>query len=1429
MKKRRIISISLAATVGIALLVVLTLALLVTPVASQEPDEAAKEAEKTAAAEQQVSVPERDGKTYRGESLSSHPLFVGLDDATVPAFRVDPATSDAFQVFNGYEVWGAAYDYMNDQVYFSSGTELLVWPVGGSVTSLGIVSDTTGSNTSMEGLGFYDGLLYASKVSSTGEGEGIYLVDPNTLVSTRVITYADPAAATISGIDIDPDTGILYGTNDATALRGLVQIDPDGTVTVVAPYLGGETDVDGLAVGGGHAYLITDDQTPPEWDVFDLTVLTYTGFVTSPFTTTEVFAGGAWIQTVADSVECNGPAVTFDEGLPTTWITATTTGPVYWALSGDVNACDNPYEAGGTEPGACADADTTNGAGDPYDTEMWTNAFSLVGQQQASLDLQWRHRQLNNSVFNVDVSIDGGLNWTNIFTDASGNPGGSAGDFASLDLGAFLEEPSVMARFRYYGDAWDWYAQVDDVSVSCQAPGQPGIEIAKTVGTDPSVCAASDEIYVPAGSDVYYCYEVTNTGTLTLTMHDLVDSELGQLLTGFPFDLTPGSSAYLTASATINATTVNTATWTAYNPGPVDQVTAMDTATVNVVQSAAFPYCEGFEGGTLPGAFYPITTSSGAANGRVQVTTAYPNTGLYNLDIDTDCDGCGGSTLQSATMVIDLAGETNVELNFWVYEHGDENNPEDGVFISDDGGGTWAQIVDLNNFPANYENVILDLAAAAAGAGMNLVDGFQIRFQSYDNFMIPTDGYSFDDICVQPDLPEIDFEKTVGLDPNACATSDAIDVPAGTDVTYCYKVTNTGNFTLTRHDLDDSEIGSILSNFQYDLTPGLTVWLTASATINATTVNTATWTAYNPGMVDVAVDTDSATVNVTSAPLIDVDPTSLNSQQGFDVQVTLPLTISNIGDADLTWELFEEAPAPIPAAGVPSSHVPRAPEVVTSEEECAAYENYAGSEPLGYAEICMGIKPEQHVADGMPSFDPTDTAFALDIGFVSDNFVSHVLNDFPGQTVLGPNAQPIFAMDFDETATTLYAIDNTSRELGTLDLANGTFNSIAVVSGIPAADNISGLTIDPSNGTAYVSGLGAAMTLYTMDLATGVATPIGSDPVVTLLIDIAIGPQGVIYGHDIGTDNIYTIDKNTGAATVVGPTGVNSNFAQGMDFDNIDGTLYAYTYQGGGANVYGTIDLATGTLTPLATSNPQGEFEGATQTASVGCGPSDIPWLSAAPTSGTIAAAGSQVVDVTFDSTGLAAGTYTGTLCIESNDFFNPVVRVPVTMLVEWPAITLDKTVGEDAASCATTDSITVPAGGGGTTVYYCYEVTNTGDVTLTTHSLVDSEFGAILTDFAYDLGPGASVNTVQAGLVISANITATTVNTATWTAMDATGASASATDSATVTVSPPTDVSLSSFGDATPVAMMPIWMAIGILALMAGAAYLWRRRILHQ
>ena len=187
--------------------------------------------------------------------------------------------------------------------------------------------------------------------------------------------------------------------------------------------------------------------------------------------------------------------------------------------------------------------------------------------------------------------------------------------------------------------------------------------------------------------------------------------------------------------------------------------------------------------------------------------------------------------------------------------------------------------------------------------------------------------------------------------------------------------------------------------------------------------------------------------------------------------------------------------------------------------------------------------------------------------------------------------------------------------------------------------------------------------------------------------------------------------------------------------------------------------------------------------------PADVPWLSELPTNGTTAAGASTPVEVTFDSTGLATGTYSANLCVESNDpdpgpgNGTGLVVVPVVLDVTGtanPAISLAKTVGTVNGVCATTDAITVSPG---TTVYYCYEVTNIGNVELTTHDLADDQVGTIFSGTAYVLAPGASVNTVTLGVTVSAVINTTTTNTATWTGHTVTGLSAQATDSATVTV----------------------------------------------
>ena len=131
-------------------------------------------------------------------------------------------------------------------------------------------------------------------------------------------------------------------------------------------------------------------------------------------------------------------------------------------------------------------------------------------------------------------------------------------------------------------------------------------------------------------------------------------------------------------------------------------------------------------------------------------------------------------------------------------------------------------------------------------------------------------------------------------------------------------------------------------------------------------------------------------------------------------------------------------------------------------------------------------------------------------------------------------------------------------------------------------------------------------------------------------------------------------------AEVHSPTGINTtppHFRLGMN----SGGQTASTY---------IVGPACGLTEPTATEvinfpdshavlklNGNAYYEGCT-------GVNDVPWLNVSPITGSVPAPMSDMVDVTFDSTGMAPGVYTTTVCIFSNDPANPIVQVPMTMIV---------------------------------------------------------------------------------------------------------------------------------------------------------------------
>jgi uncharacterized protein (TIGR03382 family) len=182
-----------------------------------------------------------------------------------------------------------------------------------------------------------------------------------------------------------------------------------------------------------------------------------------------------------------------------------------------------------------------------------------------------------------------------------------------------------------------------------------------------------------------------------------------------------------------------------------------------------------------------------------------------------------------------------------------------------------------------------------------------------------------------------------------------------------------------------------------------------------------------------------------------------------------------------------------------------------------------------------------------------------------------------------PWAAAAFAMDLDPTATTLYAIlyDGTNT-YGTVDMDTGVFSAIGNITGPSSATNITGLSVDPTTGLWYLT---AAEGLYSGDIATGVFNFVGAMGF-DLCIDIAIDSQGNAYGMDIALDELFSINLATGAGTSIGPTGMAANYAQGMDFDYLDDTLYATVYTGGGTGAFCWYDLNTGAANIIQVTTP---------------------------------------------------------------------------------------------------------------------------------------------------------------------------------------------------------------------------------------------------
>jgi hypothetical protein len=159
------------------------------------------------------------------------------------------------------------------------------------------------------------------------------------------------------------------------------------------------------------------------------------------------------------------------------------------------------------------------------------------------------------------------------------------------------------------------------------------------------------------------------------------------------------------------------------------------------------------------------------------------------------------------------------------------------------------------------------------------------------------------------------------------------------------------------------------------------------------------------------------------------------------------------------------------------------------------------------------------------------------------------------------------------SAEILYAVDN-AGVVDEVNVITGTVTNLGTV-GVSA----NGMAIDYTDGTYYLID---SDNLYTFDPDALTTTLVGSMGVGGLHIGLTSDGEGNLYSYDLVDNNFFSIDKTTGAATVIGGIGFDANFGQGLAYDGTNDMVVMACFNATSFQAeYRSVDLTTGMTTML--------------------------------------------------------------------------------------------------------------------------------------------------------------------------------------------------------------------------------------------------------
>lgn len=424
----------------------------------------------------------------------------------------------------------------------------------------------------------------------------------------------------------------------------------------------------------------------------------------------------------------------------------------------------------------------------------------------------------------------------------------------------------------------------------------------------------------------------------------------------------------------------------------------------------------------------------------------------------------------------------------------------------------------------------------------------------------------------------------------------------------------------------------------------------------------------------VEVVADGTTVEnvdlVLDAPCISVTEANYQFDLELGEQVSEVLTIGNLnGGGQLDWSA-SQGPG-LAGTADPRAHFPAEPPRVEHRDREGISIDQPPVQQSAPAELSAGR------SDAFEVLAYSTTGSSTAPGYVKlDALVPEAL------TLINPNQPSTFYAgtfirnDFNRHYV-LASSGGTSplNTFGYIDTGTGQITELGTVTGAPAVSSWSSLSWDHTSGTLYA--LGNLDEIYTIDPDSLEATLVGHlhgeglNPDGAMAVTIAVSPEGLMYAIDLLDNVLLAVDKTTAEAAVIGDLGLDVNFAQDMDFDHRTGTLYWAAYLGTNASRMYIIDPETAELTLIGNVQSAVELLSfSVASAGGGCAtPADIPWLSIAGGSGSVAPNDEAELAFTIDTSGMTHGEHEAFVCIDSNDPVEPQVWVPVFVTVTDPDV----------------------------------------------------------------------------------------------------------------------------------------------------------------